>query len=125
MIVLPESEFRLLKRAAMASLSDLEDAGRNSPLPKRVLDKIANGENPVRAIRVLRRLSGRQLAAQAGITPSMLSQIERSGKTASIRTFKALASVLDVPLHIISPGPSRETRDALVQPQKSVAWILT
>ncbi|TGP25319.1 XRE family transcriptional regulator [Mesorhizobium sp. M1D.F.Ca.ET.184.01.1.1] len=46
-------------------------------------------------------MSGRQLAVQAGITPSMLSQIERSGKAASARTLKVIARILDVPLEAI------------------------
>ncbi|TIQ36005.1 MAG: helix-turn-helix transcriptional regulator [Mesorhizobium sp.] len=125
MVVLPESQFRALKRTAMASLTDLGDLAGNSPLPKRVLDKIAGGENPVRAVRVLRGLSGRQLAAQAGITPSMLSQIERSGKTASTKTLKTIARILDVPLDTISPVLSAGARDILTNTSRPVAWILT
>ncbi|AZO75971.1 MAG: helix-turn-helix domain-containing protein [Mesorhizobium sp.] len=49
---------------------------------KRHLKRGPDGENPIRAARILRGLSGSQLAMQAGITPSMLSQIERSGKAA-------------------------------------------
>ncbi|TIV98726.1 MAG: helix-turn-helix transcriptional regulator [Mesorhizobium sp.] len=55
--------------------------GQRVPQGK-ALKRGPDGENPIRAARILRGLSGRQLAVQAGITPSMLSQIERSGKAA-------------------------------------------
>lgn len=125
MVVLPESQFRVLKRTAMAGVAELEEPATNSPLPKRVLDRIAAGENPVRAVRVLRGLSGRQLAVQAGITPSMLSQIERSGKTASTKTLKAIAHILDVPLGVISPDLSGGIGSVPADTGRTVAWIPT
>ncbi|WP_162256675.1 helix-turn-helix domain-containing protein [Mesorhizobium sp. Root695] len=101
LVVLPESHFHLLERAARACLK----RGETEPflLPKLLLDKIAGGENPVRAVRLWRGLNGRQLSTLAGITPSMLSQIERTGKTGSPRTFKAIGNVLGVPLDLIFP----------------------
>jgi DNA-binding Xre family transcriptional regulator len=125
MVVLPESQFRMLKRTAMAGVTELDVPAPGSPLPKRVLDKIAAGENPVRALRVLRGLSGRQLAAQTGITPSMLSQIERSGKTASTRTLRAIAHILDVPLSVISPDLSAGIGAVSADMSRTVAWIPT
>lgn len=74
-----------------------------SSLLREILEKIADGENPVRVVRLWRGLSGRQLADLAGISASMLSQIERTGKTGSTRTFKAIARILDVPLDLIFP----------------------
>jgi DNA-binding Xre family transcriptional regulator len=125
MVVLPESQFRMLKRTAMAGVTELHEPAPGSPLPKRVLDKIAAGENPVRALRVLRGLSGRQLAAQTGITPSMLSQIERSGKTASTKTLRAIAHILDVPLSVISPDLSAGIGAVPADMSRTVAWIPT
>ena len=125
MVVLPESQFRMLKRTAMAGVADLDEPAPNSPLPTRILDKIAAGENPVRAVRILRGLSGRQLAAQAGITPSMLSQIERSGKTASTKTLRAIAHILDVPMGAISPHLSAGIGGVPTDTGRNVAWILT
>lgn len=57
----------------------------------------------MRAVRLWRGLNGRQLATLVGITPSMLSQIERTGKTGSTRTFKTIANVLGVPLDLLFP----------------------
>lgn len=52
----------------------------------------------VQEFRVLRKLSLRQLAARAEMTPSMLSQIENNGANPSINTLKAIARALDIPM---------------------------
>lgn len=52
----------------------------------------------VRQFRVMRNMSLRELAAEAGMTPSMVSQIENNGANPSINTLKSLAEVLRVPL---------------------------
>ena len=108
LVVIPESQFRILERAAAAGFAakTVGRVDRISSLPRHILDKIADGENPVRAVREWRGLTGRDLAQMAGISPSMLSQIERSGKTGSTRTFKALADILAVPLDTIFPRRS-------------------
>ncbi|WP_324728448.1 XRE family transcriptional regulator [Lysinibacillus fusiformis] len=51
----------------------------------------------VEKYRKLKDLTNRELAALAGITPSMLSQIERGLANPSIQTLKVLAKTLDVP----------------------------
>jgi ribosome-binding protein aMBF1 (putative translation factor) len=103
LVVLPESQFRMLELAA-AKLASPKRPDRAEALPKELLDRIAEGENSVRAVRLWRGLSGRQLAALTGISASMLSQIERTGKTGSTRTFKTVASILSVPLDLIFPS---------------------
>jgi len=104
LVVLPESEFRMLEMAAKLRPGDPAEPDRSPLLPGKLLDSIAAGENPVRAVRRWRGLNGRQLAALAGITPSMLSQIERNGKTGSTKTFRTIAGILNVPLDLIFPG---------------------
>jgi transcriptional regulator with XRE-family HTH domain len=51
----------------------------------------------VETYRKSQRLSIRELASRADITPSMLSQIERGLANPSIQTLKILAKVLEVP----------------------------
>lgn len=51
----------------------------------------------VEKYRKMKDLTNRELAALAGITPSMLSQIERGLANPSIQTLKVLAKTLDVP----------------------------
>ncbi|WP_025116124.1 helix-turn-helix domain-containing protein [Lysinibacillus fusiformis] len=53
--------------------------------------------NKVEKYRKMKGLSNRELATLAGITPSMLSQIERGLANPSIQTLKVLAKTLDVP----------------------------
>lgn len=101
LVVLPETQYHLLKNAA-AELSALQRAQQEtSKVPEPVRQKISQGESPVRAIREWRGLTGAYLARLAGITPSMLSQIERTGKTGSTRTIKAISEVLGVPIDLV------------------------
>ncbi len=54
----------------------------------------------VRQFRNMRGLSLRELAARAGTTPSMLSQMENNGVNPSINTLKSLAAALQVQLYV-------------------------
>jgi len=65
----------------------------------------------VEKYRKLKDLTNRELAALAGITPSMLSQIERGLANPSIQTLKVLAKTLDVPTFSFF---MEETTEALV-----------
>ena len=104
LVILPETQCRILAHAAADALKAI---GRQQPLapclPTAVSQAISDGQNLVRAIRQWRGLSGRYLARLAGITPSMVSQIERSGKTGSTRTLKAIADALCVPVDLVFP----------------------
>src|SRR3954464_7517647 len=50
--------------------------GREVLLPKAVVDRLANGDNPVRVIREWRGMMQGELAAGAGISQNYLSEIE-------------------------------------------------
>ena len=104
LVILPEAQYRILALAAADALKAMARHQRPAPsLPMALLQTISEGENPVRAIREWRCLSGRYLARLAGITPSMVSQIECTGKTGSTKTLKAIADVLCVPVDLIIP----------------------
>ena len=104
LVILPETQYRILALAAADALKAIRRNHRAAPsLPKAIMEAISGGENPVRAIRRWRGLSGRCLARLAGITPSMVSQIECTGKTGSTRTLKAIADALCVPMDLILP----------------------
>ena len=62
----------------------------------------------VRQFRSMRGVSLRELAAKAGMTPSMLSQIENNGVNPSINTLKSLADALQVPLFKFFQDDNRE-----------------
>ncbi|MCV0396024.1 MAG: helix-turn-helix domain-containing protein [Rhizobiaceae bacterium] len=104
LVVIPESQYRVLEQAAMERLASQTEMPDTPPLPRQLLDEIARGENPIRAVRLWRGLTARQLADLAGISASMLSQIERNGKTGSTRTFRTIAGILHVPMDLIFPN---------------------
>lgn len=62
------------------------------------MDNLRLGEK-IQTLRTQRGLSVRGLAALAGITPSMLSQMENERVTPSIQTLRSLAGALDIPLY--------------------------
>ena len=64
----------------------------------------------VRQFRSMRGVSLRELAAKAGMTPSMLSQIENNGVNPSINTLKSLADALQVPLFKFFQDDNREEK---------------
>ena len=104
LVILPEAQYRILALAADEALKAIGRHQREAPsLPQAVSQMISDGENPVRAIRQWRGLSGRYLARLAGITPSMVSQVECRGKTGSTRTLKAIADALCVPVDLLLP----------------------
>jgi len=60
------------------------------------VDRLLAGENPVRAWREYRGLTGVELAAAAGVAASYLSAIENRKKPGSINALKRLATALRV-----------------------------
>jgi transcriptional regulator with XRE-family HTH domain len=60
----------------------------------------------IRALRAERQLQQRQLAEKAGLTPSMVSQIESGRLTPSLHTLGKLAGALGVPIgSLFEPAP--------------------
>lgn len=64
-------------------------------LPNTVQEKIATGENAIRAIRRYRLLTQRELSELTGLGENHISNIE-NGAQFNIRTAKKLAEALDV-----------------------------
>lgn len=55
----------------------------------------------IQGIRTARGMSVRKTAGLAGITPSMLSQIENDQVNPSINTLRTLAEILETPLYVL------------------------
>ena len=69
----------------------------------------------IQSIRLERGLSVRKVAGLAGITPSMLSQIENDQVNPSINTLRTVAQVLETPLYALFQAEQRHvigTKDA-------------
>jgi transcriptional regulator with XRE-family HTH domain len=76
----------------------------------------------IRSLRVERALQQRQLADKAGLTPSMVSQIESGRLTPSLHTLAKVAGALGVPIAALfdgAPGGSIHVTRSGESPQMS------
>lgn len=104
LVVLTEAEYRTLVDAAadaadVAAIRRFEErlaAGEEELLPEEMVDRILDGENPIRVWREHRGLTVKALAEAAGITPAYLSQLETGKRDGTVATVKKLADALGV-----------------------------
>lgn len=109
MVVLSRKDYEamLLK---LERVEDLEDslavadfekklaAGQEELIPSEFVDRMIEGESPVRVWREYRGLSAKDLAARAGISTAYLSEIETGKKDGSISALKSIADALKLDL---------------------------
>jgi DNA-binding XRE family transcriptional regulator len=101
-VLIPEDEFQRLQDA-LEDLQDIQayDRAKSTPqefIPVAVVDRLIDGESPIRVYREYRGLTQEQLAARAGIAKPFLSQLETGARKPSVETAKALAAALEVDL---------------------------
>lgn len=78
---------------------EISTKGENGDLPSDILDALtAAQDSPVKIIRKHRGLTQEELAQNAGISRSYLTEIETGAKEGSLRTMKALSIALNVDL---------------------------
>ena len=94
-----QAHARVGELEAQIAHSEIEHISEN--IPAEIREKLDGGDSRLRTLRNWRGLSQKDLSAQSGISPSMLSEIENGVKTGSIDTLKKLASSLDVGLEIL------------------------
>lgn len=106
MIVLSRKDYDAL----IERIEDLEDslsiadferklaAGKEELIPAAYVDRMSDGESPIRVWRDLRGMAAKDLATASGISPAYLSEIETGKKDGSVATLKAIADVLKVDL---------------------------
>lgn len=104
LVVVPRDDYDRLVDAA----EELEDvaafdtamrrraAGEDETVPFEVVQRLSDGDNPVRVWREHRGLKVGALAARAGISQPYLSQIEAGKKDGTLKTMAAIARALDV-----------------------------
>lgn len=100
MVVMPLSEYEALVDAADIAgadrvLADVQ-AGRDEFVPSSIVDRLLNGENPIRVWREFRGLSGATLAEQAAISAAYLSELETSKKEGSVAVLSRIAAALSL-----------------------------
>jgi ribosome-binding protein aMBF1 (putative translation factor) len=95
--------------AAIAARREYEaaigkDAARRSYLTADEVRRLARSESPVKVWREKRRLSQRDLANRAAVSPSYLAEIETCRKPGSAAALLRLARVLEVNLEDLLPA---------------------
>ena len=110
--ILPRKDYELL--LAKASEAD-EDAGTarvaararkeiasgGQLLPKEVVDRMANGENPVRVLREWRDITQMYLSFKTNLSQGYISDIENGRRTGTAAALGLIANVLKVPLDLL------------------------
>lgn len=98
LIVLAKAEYEaLIDKADIAKadkiMADIA-AGREEVVPSEVVRRLISGENKVRVWREHRGMSGRELAAAAGVSAPFISEIETGKKEGSVSVMKKIAEAL-------------------------------
>jgi DNA-binding XRE family transcriptional regulator len=111
--ILPRAEYERLKALELAAAEDAGTArlvaqakreiATGAPvLPKEVVDHLANGENPLRVLRLFRSLSQAELATSVGIAQNYLSDLETGKRKGPLALHRKFADTLGVPLDLLS-----------------------
>lgn len=100
MITIPRAEYDRLREAA-EDLADVQAydramaAGEES-FPSEVVDRLLNGESPLRVFRDLRGLTQSALSAASGVNRVQIADIEARRRTGSVDTLRKLAQALNL-----------------------------
>jgi len=94
------------RRAREAALG--VEAARKRYVPWPVMERLIEGENPVRVLREHRGMTLRALAEAAKLPPGYLSEIETGRKPGSARALARLARALDVDIEDLLPPDEGE-----------------
>ena len=102
--VIPYDEYRVLMER-LDLLEDLRDSkafgeklarGEEEVIPVEVVERLVDGESPVKVWREHRGLTQEELGEQVGLSGSYLSQIESGKREGTVRVYAALARALGV-----------------------------
>lgn len=93
----PPARAKSSKAKAETPAEDAYATGSNAPTTGELNLEVSIGRR-VRLLRQRLQLTATDLAAQAGLSPGMLSKIENGGTSPSLSTLRALARALNVPM---------------------------
>lgn len=105
-VTIPREEYDRL-RAAAEDLADLQaydraknamDVGDEELIPEVYVDRLLEGERPLRVFRDLRGLTQAALAEKAGVNRVTIAEIETGRKHGSVATLRRLADALGITL---------------------------
>ena len=77
--------------------------GTDELIPAAIVDRLSNGENPLRVWRKYRGMTQQALADAAGVGKSYISQLESGTKTGAIGTRRSLAKALKLDADDLAP----------------------
>jgi len=112
--ILPRAEYERLKRLADEALEDAgtarlvarakKEIAAGAPLvPKEIVDRLVNGENPIRVLREFRDCTQMELVAAVGITQGYLSDLETGKRKGPFELHRKIARALGVPFELLAP----------------------
>lgn len=111
--ILPRAEYERLKAleheaeedagtARLIARARKEIAGGDPLLPKEVVERLANGDNPIRVLRQFREWSQIELAAAIGIAQNYLSELETGKRKGPLALHQKVSKALGVPLDLLA-----------------------
>lgn len=130
--ILPRADYERLKKLADEAIEDAGTArlvarakkqvAEGMPLlPKEIVDRLADGENPIRVLREFRDYTQNDLKHAVGITQGYLSDLETGKRKGPFELHRKIARALGVPFELLAPvAVSLEEADpALAAARKS------
>ena len=110
-VVLPHDEYQTLVElledlddaAAITRFAARHDAGAEPTVPAVVVDRLLDGESPIRVWRENRGMTAAQLAAAVKVTRAHISKLESGKGEPSLDLLRRLARVLDVGIELLAP----------------------
>jgi DNA-binding XRE family transcriptional regulator len=110
--ILPRKEYEALAAKAAEADEDIGSArlvararkeiAAGAPLiPKKIVDRIANGENPLRVLREWRDMTQLELSSKADIGQGYMSDLESGRRKRTTTALKKIATAMNVPLDLI------------------------
>lgn len=83
-------------------------SGEEELIPAAVVDRLLDGDNPIRVWREFRGLTSAQLANACGVSAAAISQLEAGKRQPSVALLKKLAAALCVVLEQLLVGKNEE-----------------
>jgi hypothetical protein len=111
--ILPRKDYEALVAKASEADEDIgtarlvararKEIAAGAPLfPKDIVDRLANGENPVRVLRDWRDITQMHLSSMTDLSQGHISDIENGRRTGTPAALRLIADALKVPLDLLA-----------------------
>ena len=116
-VTIPKAEYDRL-RALEEDFADIQTAlavearlaaGEEELIPAKVVDRLLDGEPPLRVWREFRNLTQSELARASGVNRVQIVDIEADRNSGSVRTLRKLADALEVMVDDLIPSSDHDT----------------